>query len=133
MSLGTIYQLLSCPSVFRVKRQLSLFIVEGDDRSTIDSFDQAMVSLSAAFQEAKESLKLLTTLEQHFKNLSQGELRVIMDNAPSLMNGLRLVWIISKRFKEGGKMKALLTLVTEEIASHVEEQLRPQSLFRLSS
>jgi len=46
----------------------------------------------------------LTTLERQFKNLSTEGLEGIFETLPSLMNGLKLVWIISKHYKTDDKM-----------------------------
>ena len=55
---------------------------------------------NAAFQklhaQAKDFVKFLTTLERQFKNISRGELPVIEETLPSLLNGLKLIWTISR-------------------------------------
>jgi len=38
----------------------------------------------------------LTTLERQFKNISLGDLKAIEDTLPSLLNGLKLIWTISR-------------------------------------
>lgn len=45
----------------------------------------------------------------------------IEETLPSLMNGLRTVWVISRHYKGEEKMKDLLTLISDEIANKVEE------------
>lgn len=47
------------------------------------------------------------------------------------MNGLKMVWIISRHYKEGDKMQNLLTLISEEIADKVESQIKIPQLFYL--
>ena len=37
------------------------------------------------------------------------------------MNGLKMVWIISRHYKEGDKMQTLITLISDEIADKVEQ------------
>ena len=45
--------------------------------------------------EAKDNVKFLQTLERHFKNLENGSLQTIVETLPSLLNAIRMVWIIS--------------------------------------
>lgn len=64
--------------------------------------------------EAKENVKFLTTLERQFKNLSSEEgFHVILEGIPSLMNGLKMVWIISRNYKNSEKMQELISLITD--------------------
>lgn len=79
-----------------------------------------MKELTKAQAEAKDNVKFLTTLERQFKNLDSEQLAGIKETLPSLMNGLKMVWIISRHYKEGDKMQNLLTLISEEIADKVE-------------
>ena len=46
--------------------------------------------------EAKDNVKFLQTLERHFKNLENGSLQTIVETLPSLLNAIRMVWIISR-------------------------------------
>lgn len=47
------------------------------------------------------------------------------------MNGLKMVWIISRHYKEGDKMQNLISLISDEIADKVESQIKIQKLFIL--
>jgi dynein heavy chain len=47
------------------------------------------------------------------------------------MNGLRLVWIISRHYKTDDKMQNLITTITNEIADKVDKFVRIQNLFKL--
>ena len=44
----------------------------------------------------QDNVKFLTTLERHFKSLSVGSMQTIVETLPSLMNAIRMVWIISR-------------------------------------
>ena len=46
------------------------------------------------------------------------------------MNGLKLVWIISRHYKVEGKMENLITTISNEIANKVENQIKIDALFR---
>jgi dynein heavy chain len=67
-------------------------------------FDNEIKYLTKLYGEAKDNVKFLTTLERQFKNLTTEGLEGIFETLPSLMNGLKLVWIISKHYKTDEKM-----------------------------
>jgi len=48
------------------------------------------------------------------------------------MNGLRTVWIISRHYKTEDKMMHLLTLISNEIADKVENQINIKELYTLT-
>ena len=58
-------------------------------------------------------------MERQFKNLDNEDLTGIEETLPSLMNGLRLVWIISRHYKTDDKMQNLISTITNEIADKV--------------
>jgi len=65
-------------------------------------------------------VKFLNTLERQFKSLGVEGLSGVEETLPSLMNGLKTVWIISRHYKAENKMQDLITLISEEIADKVE-------------
>lgn len=94
-------------------------------------FEARVKELTKQNTEAKANVKFLTTLEKQFKNLANEGLASIEETLPSLMNGLRTVWVISRNYKGEEKMKDLLTLISDEIANKVEEQIIIKNLFKL--
>lgn len=54
--------------------------------------------------EAKDNVKFLTTLERHFKNVTSGSFSVILETLESLMNAIRMVWIISRHYNTDERM-----------------------------
>ena len=72
--------------------------------STVPRFDELTRELTTAAAEAKDNVKFLTTLERHFKSLTQyklanngrGTLQVVIDTIAPMINALRMVWIISR-------------------------------------
>ena len=128
-TLSTLHQKLSNPHVQMVRQRLQKYLV--DNPSTIIEFDNQMKDLTKQYGEAKDNVKFLTTLERQFKNLDQEGLAGIEETLPSLMNGLKMVWIISRHYKEGDKMPNLLSLISDEIADKVEGQIKISKLFHL--
>ncbi len=54
-------------------------------------YNEAKVqSLLISLLTIKDNVKFLTTLERHFKNISQGNLATIKDTLPSMMNAIRM-------------------------------------------
>ena len=91
---------------------------------------------NAAFQklhaQAKDFVKFLTTLERQFKNISRGELPVIEETLPSLLNGLKLIWTISRHINQTeNKMEDLLESISNEICDKVRCQIDIKRIFRL--
>jgi hypothetical protein len=81
------------------------------------------------YVEAKDNVKFLTTLERHFKNISSGNLTAILDTLPSMMNALRMVWVISRHYNTDDQMLPLMKRIAGEIADKVPRVLEaPTSL-----
>jgi dynein heavy chain len=77
-------------------------------------------------------VKFLTTLERQFKNLASDEgFTIIEETLTSLMNGLKMMWIISRNYKSNDKMQDLISLITDEIADKVESSIDVSKLFNL--
>ena len=48
------------------------------------------------------------------------------------MNGLKMVWIISRNYKNSEKMQELISLITDEIADKVQNNIQISKLFSLT-
>ena len=67
----------------------------------VDNFEMAKTELKKYSIEARENVRFLSTLERHFKNLQHtNDFTVINDTIPSMMNSLRMVWIISRHYNK---------------------------------
>jgi Dynein heavy chain, N-terminal region 1 len=64
-------------------------------------------------------VKFLTTLERHFKNISAGSFSVVLDTLPSMMNAIRMVWVISRHYNTDERMVPLMELIAGDIAAKV--------------
>jgi len=104
----------------------------GEQLGTIYDFDNQMKVLTKMYSEAKDNVKFLTTLERQFKNLSTEGLEGVYETLPSLMNGLKLVWIISKHYKTDDKMQNLLSTISNEIANKVESHINISEMLSLN-
>ncbi|NXL55646.1 DYH10 protein, partial [Chordeiles acutipennis] len=81
--------------------------------------------------EALDSVKFLSTLECHFKNLTYDTgFNVVLDTIPLLMNALRIVWLISLHYNKDEQMVALMERIAWEISTRVYEVVDLQTLFK---
>ncbi len=66
----------------------------------IEAFNQVDKEFSKHHAQSKDFVKFLTTLERQFKNISRGDLKAIEETLPSLLNGLKLIWTISRHINQ---------------------------------
>ncbi|NWH83945.1 DYH10 protein, partial [Aegithalos caudatus] len=81
--------------------------------------------------EAQDSAKFLSTLERHLKNLSAGPgVDVISSTIPSLLNALRLVWILSRCYNKDERMVPFLERISWEVSTRARTVVHLQTLFK---
>jgi dynein heavy chain len=103
---------------------------EGVPDNTVLDFNDAMKNLNAEAAIAKDNSKFLNTLERQFKILQSGDLTNIEQCLSSLLNGLRLVFVISRHFKSEDKMGRLLIIIANEIINRVKAKVNIEKLLR---
>ena len=70
-------------------------------------------------------------MERQFKNISRGDLEIIQETLPSLLNGLKLIWTISRHINQNeGKMEDLLESISNEICDKVRSKIDIKKIFR---
>ncbi|XP_031448519.1 dynein heavy chain 10, axonemal isoform X3 [Phasianus colchicus] len=81
--------------------------------------------------EALDNVGFLSTLEHHLKNLTHGTgFNVVLDTIPSLMNALRMVWIISRHYNTDERMVPLMERIAWEISNRVCKVVDLHTLFK---
>uniref|UniRef100_A0A8B9MLI2 Dynein axonemal heavy chain 10 n=1 Tax=Accipiter nisus TaxID=211598 RepID=A0A8B9MLI2_9AVES len=81
--------------------------------------------------EALDNVKFLSTLERHLKNLTYGTgFNVVLDTIPSLMNALRMVWLISRHYNKDERMVPLMERIAWEISTRVYKVVDLHTLFK---
>ncbi|NXV97678.1 DYH10 protein, partial [Calonectris borealis] len=81
--------------------------------------------------EALDNVKFLSTLERHLKNLTYGTgFNVVLDTIPSLMNALRMIWIISRHYNTDERMVPLMERIAWEISTRVYKVVDLHTLFK---
>ncbi|KAL0246114.1 hypothetical protein GEMRC1_007328 [Eukaryota sp. GEM-RC1] len=117
--LSAVYQQLSSPKV-----QSMRWVVEHSGLPCYAMFNHQFTLLSSAFLEAKDNVKFLSTLERHFKTITFGNFQAIIDSLPSLLNALRMVWVISRHYNTDDRMKGLLERIAWQLCQRVRENLK---------
>lgn len=76
-------------------------------------------------------LRFLSTLERHLKNVAYGaNFSVVIDTLPSLMNALRMVWIISRHYNRDERMVPLMERIAWELCQRVAKTIRVDTIFK---
>ncbi|KAE8635010.1 hypothetical protein XENTR_v10002490 [Xenopus tropicalis] len=112
-----------------VKKILSVLSIA--DPGVVQNLELTVNELAKYHVEAADNVRFLSTLERHFKNLAHGTgFSVVLDTVPSMMNALRMVWIISRHYNKDERMVPLMERIAWEIAERVCRVLNIRSLFR---
>ena len=121
-ALSALYEQLRVP---KVKQLLDLF-------SHVDNtFEYLKQDLNKFYTEAKDNVRFLSTLERHFKNITHGAtFQVVIDTIPSMMNALRMVWIISRHFNRDERMVPLMERIAWELAERVSRVITVRTLYK---
>ena len=97
----------------------------------MDSFNNQQKEFQKQHAKAKDFVKFLTTLERQFKNISRGELKVIEETIPSLLNGLKLIWTISRHINQTDQeFEDILEAISNEICAKVRQHIQVQIIFK---
>ena len=88
--------------------------------------------LSKAYVQARDNVKFLNTLERHFKALASGSFSVMLDTLPSLMNGLRMVWVISRHYNTDDQMLPLMRRIVHELVDKVTSEVSIKPILSLA-
>ena len=76
-------------------------------------------------------MKFLATLDRQFKNISKGDLKAITETMPSLLNGLKLIWTISRHINHNeDKFEDILDAISTEICQKVRDKIDIRTIFK---
>ncbi|XP_014779882.1 dynein axonemal heavy chain 10 isoform X2 [Octopus bimaculoides] len=95
-----------------------------------NTFEEMLLDLHKYHIEAKDNVRFLSTLERHFKNISHGcSFQVVTETIPSMMNALRMVWIISRHYNKDERMVPLMERIAWELTERVVQVINVRKLF----
>ncbi|XP_076453104.1 dynein axonemal heavy chain 10-like [Babylonia areolata] len=98
---------------------------------TDGNFEDVQSDLNKYYVEAKDNVRFLSTLERHFKNIAHGlTFQVVIETIPSMMNALRMVWIISRHYNKDERMVPLMERIAWELAERVAKVIDIRTLFQ---
>lgn len=101
------------------------------ESSVIENYNQEYTRFTKLHAQALDFVKFLTTLERQFKSITQGDLVGIEETIPSLLNGLKLIFTISRHINaETTKMEKLLHSISNEICEKVAHKINLKTIFR---
>lgn len=124
-SLSTLHEQLNLPIVHTIIRVLT----KAQSPSS-SSLEFQLGELTKFYTEAKDNVKFLSTLERHFKNIVTGSLSSVQDSLPSLLNAIRMVWIISRHYNRDERMVPLMSRIAWELSNKVSNVINIRTIFR---
>ena len=127
-ALSVLSEQLQLPTI-----QKMLAVLKAADVTGLSSFEYNLGELNKYQTEAKDNVRFLSTLERHFKNISQGAtFHIIMETIPSMMNALRMVWIISRHYNCDERMVPLMERVAWELSQRVARVINIRTILHES-
>ncbi|NWV26096.1 DYH10 protein, partial [Origma solitaria] len=125
-TLSALTQQITFPEVQKVLEILQ----EAKSECTRD-LQIVLSDLKKHHMEAQDNAKFLSTLERHLKNLSTSTGNEVISNTiPSLLNGLRIVWIMSRHYNKDERMVPFLERITWEISERARRVVDLSTLFK---
>lgn len=118
-SLSALYEQINMPRVQQMLQVLRLL-----ENPQLPTFHYHFGELSKLYLEAKDNVKFLSTLERHFKHIAEGSFSTILDTLPSMVNGLRMVWVISRHYNTDERMAPLMENIAETLARRIREEVK---------
>ncbi|KAJ1437467.1 dynein heavy chain, N-terminal region 2-domain-containing protein [Ochromonadaceae sp. CCMP2298] len=118
-NLSVLFDQINAPKV-----QLMLQVIKLMDIPQLSSFNFHFSELTKLYLEAKDNVKFLTTLERHFKHIAEGSYQTILESMQSMVNGLRMVWVISRHYNTDERMAPLMENIAETLVRRVREGVR---------
>jgi dynein heavy chain len=111
----------------KAKRILEiLFHVESP---AANSFENQRQDLARYYSEAKDNVRFLSTLERHFKNICYGtSFNIVTETLPSMMNALRMIWIISRHYNKDERMVPLMERIAHELSERVSKVINIKTI-----
>uniref|UniRef100_A0A8C5U940 Dynein heavy chain tail domain-containing protein n=1 Tax=Malurus cyaneus samueli TaxID=2593467 RepID=A0A8C5U940_9PASS len=102
--------------------QKALEILQEAKSKCTGDLQRVLSDLKKHHLEAQDNAKFLSTLERHLK--------VISNIIPSLLNALRMVWIMSRHYNKDERMVPFMERIAWEISMRVRKVVDLSTLFR---
>lgn len=133
---------LSDPSMDIVLDVLERFAAK--HTASVDEFSSRVRNVASAFKTllgeithlhsvSADNIKFLSTLESHFKVLSEALLPDVLRAIAPTLRALRMVWVISHHYSDDSRMGSLLERLSDALIHRVRESVNYQELFAQAS
>jgi dynein heavy chain len=86
--------------------------------NTLRRWKNIDIQITEAFNEAKDNVKYLTTLEKFIEPLYTGTPWQIMDTMPALMNSVKMIHTIARYYNTSERMTNLFTKITNQMITN---------------
>ena len=80
--------------------------------------------------EAKDNTKFLSTLERYFQTISHGSIFEIHKIIPSLLDSIRIIWIVSRHYNRDERLAPLMESIANELVKRVKETIDLKTILR---
>lgn len=99
----------------------------------IESYQSEYKKFMKEQAQAKDFVKFLQTLERQFKVISKGDLKAITETMKSLLDGLKLIWTISRHINHNiEQFEHILEAISNEICQQVRLKIDIRTIFKKS-
>ncbi|XP_015836813.2 dynein axonemal heavy chain 10 [Tribolium castaneum] len=127
-ALSSIVEQLKKPMVVKVNT-----LLEKAKSPIIDAFMNYLVDLKKYHVQARDNVKFLSTILRHFKTVTSCEdFARVRDCIPVLIEGLHLIWVLSRYYCVDETMVPLMERIVFCLVEKVRANLDTQFLFRNS-
>jgi len=125
-ALSALYEQLTIPRVVQM-----VTVLKSADSPILNTFHFHFQELTKLYLEAKDNVKFLTTLERHFKYLATGSFQTVIDSMFAMLNGLKMVWVISRHYNTDDRMSPLMESIGKTLVRRVKDEVRLSDLLAL--
>ena len=114
------------------KVENTLQTLQRHDSPTATNFKRSRDELVKLHIEANENVRFLSTLERHFKNLAMGStgFGTVIETIPTMMNSIRMVWIISRHYNKDERMVPLMERIAWALCDRVRRIISIKKIFK---
>ena len=92
--------------------------------------EERFEDLSRIAAEAYDAARFLSTLERHLRTLRDGTPSAAFAAVPALVDGLRMVWTVSKHYNRDERMVPLMERIAWQLVQRVRERVDVATIFK---
>lgn len=110
-----------------------LSILQRVESPVISGFTWSEIELWKNYTHARDNKKFLDTVLRYFKLLSEtDDFRAIGRSIPSLMEGMKMIWVLSKYYSSEEVMVTLLERISWQLCQNIVKNLAIKDVFKKS-